>query len=120
MPLIAGKSPLLSSSDIYIEREDEARDRLVGSYFSMHYGLKRASPRPRRIGHNHDYIAVERSEKFMRLGSVPLQSYTMRASSTAGGQDKTDDAMYLPWKQLTESDMTTIMLGSKRRTRLLM
>jgi len=56
----------------------------------------------------------------MRLGSVPLQSYTMRASSTAGGQDKTDDAMYLPWKQLTESDMTTIMLGSKRRTRLLM
>ena len=57
----------------------------------------------------------------MRLGSVPLQSYTMRANSTAGGQDKTDDTKYLPWKLSANSDMTMIvLLGSKRRTRLLM
>ena len=45
----------------------------------------------------------------------------MRASSTARGQDETDDATYLLWKVWTESDMTMIVLvGSKRRTRLLM
>ena len=45
----------------------------------------------------------------------------MRASSIARGQDENDDAKYLSWKLWTESDMTMIvLLGSKRRTRLLM
>ena len=45
----------------------------------------------------------------------------MMASSTAIGQDETDDAKYLSWKLWTESDMTMIvLLGSKSRTRLLM
>ena len=42
----------------------------------------------------------------------------MMASSTAIGQDETDDAKYLSWKLWTESDMTMIVLlliGSKRR-----
>ena len=47
--------------------------------------------------------------------------HMMRASSTSGGQDETDDAKYLSWELWTESDMTMVVLvGRKRRTRLLM
>ena len=42
----------------------------------------------------------------------------MKTSSTAGGQDETDDINYLSWELCTASDMArTAMLG-KRRTRL--
>ena len=84
-------------------------------------GIKRDSPPQWRIGHKYNLVAPERSEKFMRLQCIPQYSYMMRASSTAGGQGETDDAKYLSWKLWTERDTTMIfLLGSKRRTRLLM